>query len=491
MPHDPKWPDFKLKEPATVFSPRPPLPELRIVVDAEILAAAASNENAFTPAVLLAGLLTHPHIRLLRYADAGPPNDLQRRGGELFVDAVDGWVVVQSPDTEKPSTGFIPVVGSHGGLAMEAALGEDFVRAAGSDDRTSAYAELDPGRRAERRRADVLAAQAALALQAHLFITERAYLHAATWQFADGLLVASPADALPLVSLYLRTQNQYYTWRSLDGTGSDTMNRGLFYWVGTRELLPAGWRWFAACVQHAYATKNDRIVYLGQSLFQRVQRALQARDDAHCALNLPQDNDTADAALGSLDQVVLALMGAVDVTARIAHMALGLTPSKMHDAGWQRDGWLKQVKSAHEPLAALVAAGTRHRHVLTILSSLRNSIHGAALDALALGDRGRREATLVGLPHADGEKLVQAMDGCGGRGSWGVQQLRPDRYHADPGVLLEQIFPNVISLLNDVQAGTPVENLPGVTLREGDSLPPKDGGFEPMDRASIRWQLGL
>jgi hypothetical protein len=490
-PREPEWPDFKLKEPATPFSPRPPLQALRVVVDFEILAAAASTENDFTPTVLLAGLVTHPYIRLLRYADAGPPDDLPRRNGEPFTEPVDGWVLVKAPKPQEPATGFIPVVGSDGRSVMQACAGEDFVRAAESDDRTGAYTELDPGPRAERRRADVLAAQAAHALHAHLFITERPYLHAATWQFADGVLVASPRDALPLISLYLRSQNQYYTWRSIDGTGSSTMNRGLFYWVGTRELLPAGWRWFAACVQHAYAVHNDRVIYLAPSLVQRVQRALQARDDAHRSLNLPQDNDTAAAALDGLDQVILALMGAVDVTARIAHMALPLDPNRTHDAGWQRQGWLKQVKKAHEPLGALMAPGARHRHVLTILSSLRNSVHGAALDALAIGDGRRRDATLVGLPHADGEKLVQAMDSCGGRESWGVQKRLRDRYHAEPGVLLERIFRGVIALLNDVQAATPVENLAGVRLAESDAYPPEDGGFEPMNRASIRWQLGL
>lgn len=400
--------------------------------------------------------------------------------------------MVQSAISTQPTRATISVLAFDGKSYLQTGIIPNFVRPAESDERTGTYAELRPEQRRQRRRDDVLAARAVQAVYSDIFITERAYLRAATWQVADGLLIVTPEEALPLVSLYLRRQNHYYSWRPLDAKGSMTMNRGLFYWVGARELLSAGWRWFTAYLQHSRAVGDDRIVFLAQSLFQRVQRALQARDECHGALNVPQDNDTADAALAALDDVLLGLMGAVDVSARIVHHTLGLDESQIRNAGWQRKDWIKQVRKADVPLASIVAPGTRHCHALTILSSLRNSVHGEALSALAVVSApARRDGTLVGLPHDDGARLVQAMDALGGHDEWGIDEVLPGSYHADPGRLLDAVFGYVVALLNDVQTATPVERLQGVLLHEDDELPPDDGVFNATTRSSVRWQLGL
>jgi hypothetical protein len=491
-PADTAWPEYKPKRPTTVFSRRPPLRELRVVVDAAILDRAKAAESELgAPDVLLAGLLTHPYVSLMRYADAGPPSGLPRHDAGPMRGGVTGWVVVPELP-EEPINDRVGVTASAGDFHRWTSIHASTLRIAESDEATSAYATLDPDQQRKRRRADALAARAAQAVGADVFITERAYLHAVKWRVADGVLIAAPGDALPVVSLYLRTQNEYCTWRSLEGRGSSNMNRALFYLAGAWDLLPAGRRWYAACAQHAQSISDDRLTYLAYSLFQRVQRALQARDEALGALNLPQDNDTADAALGDLDEVLLALMGAVDVTARVAHLAVGFDPDRTYGAAWHRAGWRDKLTKTEPKLGALVTAGSAHANALTILSSLRNSIHGAALDALATLDRGsRRDGTLVGLPHADGENLVAAMDALGGRQQWGVAQLLPGRYHADPGVLIDQIFRAILTVLNDLMAATPVENLPGVALEANDSLPPADGPFSAHTGASVRLQLGL
>jgi hypothetical protein len=492
LPRQTDWPAFALGAPATVFCPRPPLRELRVVIDNELLDAASERRGELTPEVLLAGLLSHEYITLLRYGDDGPGVELPRReAGAPRAEAVDGWVLVP-PASASDRYPFIPVVTSDGRSVLHSSLSADFVRAAESDERTTAYVDLPAPQRRERRRLDLLAAQAAHAASADLFISERDYLHAASWRFADGVLVARLRDALPLVSLYLRSQGQYYTWRSTDGTGSHRMNKGLFYWVGTRDLVHAGWRWFSACVQHAGASQDDRILYLAQSLFQRVQRALMARDETHRALNMPQDNDTADAALDGLDQVLVALMAAVDVSARVAHLALELPTDRLFDAGWQRSRWRELVAERDSQLADVAARDTANAGTITILSKLRNSIHGAALSALAIGGgRMRREGTLVGLPHADADVVVAVMEACGGQEQWGIQQLLPDRVHADPGILLDRILSATAALLNDLLEHTPVENLYGVSIDPEAAEPPANSPFTAQQRESIRWQLGL
>jgi hypothetical protein len=351
--HD-AWPSFSLSEASTVFSPRPPLRNLTAVVDYELLQAL--DEESLNERSVLGGLLSHPYITLYRFSDHGPPPEVDRATSRGHGEYAPGWIEVREPAADH-----VPVLCSPtAGRITWAALTGNGAEVAASDAGSGAYANLAADEAAAQRRADATAVQSAALAKADIFITERAYLHSLTWPLARGIVIATPEQALPLVSLYLRRQGGFFVYRSFDGTATDEVNQGLFYLVGTRGLLPAGWRWFRACVQHGH--QDDLIIYLGQSLFQRVQRALQARDAAHWALNQPQTHDTADEALGNLDLVLLGLMAAIDVTARVAHRALGLHGSERR-AAWQRESWLREVGAAAPELAAVVAqarpGGTR------------------------------------------------------------------------------------------------------------------------------------
>jgi len=117
-------------------------------------------------------------------------------------------------------------------------------RAAASDDRTDAYSELEPALAADRRTSDALAAIVAETIGVDIFITDREYLYKMTWKLADGVTYCGLDDALTVVGLYLRSQGEFIISCDPAGRGTHTMNRGLYYWVGTRELLPSAWRWF-------------------------------------------------------------------------------------------------------------------------------------------------------------------------------------------------------------------------------------------------------
>jgi hypothetical protein len=215
----------------------------------------------------------------------------------------------------------------------------------------------------------------------------------------------APADALALVSLYLRTQGDFLIWKDPDRKGIERFPKGLFYWVGARELLPAGWRWSAVCIAHDHAQGTDDLSYLSGAVFQRITRALQSRDDLLRALNRSQDNDAAEQVLIALDTSLVFLMGALDATARVAHHVLGLPPGDLYEAGWQKtQNWLQNVAVKAPALAAIVATGTAGRDTVTILQLLRNTVHGSGLHALAVSRSGRHEETLVGLPRADSSK---------------------------------------------------------------------------------------
>ena len=141
-----------------------------------------------------------------------------------------------------------------------------------------------------RRSADALAACVAQQLKADLFVTSREYLHRVTWPLGRGVTYCRPGGALALVSLYLRGQGEFLVWKDSGSASSASFNKGLFYWVGARELLPAGWRWFSACVDHSYPPGPAQGAgELGRPWRRRLSArhptVLQARDDLLRAVN--------------------------------------------------------------------------------------------------------------------------------------------------------------------------------------------------------------
>jgi hypothetical protein len=482
------------RQDSQLFSGRPPLRKLVVFADAELVEKASqSNVPAFgsgdAPS-LLSGLLDSPLVRLCRYSDDGPPKDLEPDhvafGTPLFKD----WAVVQADPSSKGSRGVL--IATEHGYSLAGVIG-NAVEVASSDTRTEAYKELGPEEATIRRKADALAAQvASQVVQADLYVTERPYLHQANWDIAQGVTTCTVHEALALVGLYFRAQSEFLVAHKY------RFNRGLFYWVGARELLPAAWRWFSACVEHSHAAGDDGLMLLAGSLLQRVDRALEMRDAVHIALNQPQNNDVRDDALASLDIVLVLLMGAIDVAGRVAHRVLGLSRATEYRAAWQdkkKRGWLEQVRAAAPSLAAVVGKGTDNDHALTVVRLLRNCVHGAALQGIALEAGGSQQQTLVALPSSDEVALLEAMDALGGRETWAVTPLLPNQNHVDPGVVVDRLFEVIPALLNDLLILTPVESLAHVKLAAGADQPPQSTDasdpFAPWIRQSIRWQLGL
>jgi hypothetical protein len=454
-----------------------------LLVDAELVDPPATGPDQRSRSQkLLADLLGVETFVVYRYADAGPP------AGTATVSLGDsrlvfpGWAVI----SEK-FEGVWGVVSSTGeGWTLSGVAGNT-VDIAERDTGTLVYADLDLAEAASRRGADALAAQvASQALEVDVFISERPYLHEAKWRVADDTTVCNVDDALALIGLYLRTKGLFHIAKNY------TFNQGLFTWVATRELLPSAWRWFSAIVHSGAASGDERLSILAGSLLQRFQRALVGRDALLIALNRSQNNDVRDDALTALDDVSYRLMGAFDVLARVAHRICGLS-SKEQNVGWQKTGWLAELATVAPDLADLLRPGEQSAGVLTVLRLLRNTIHGEALQGLHVQTSGRQDRSLVALNSDDATQILAAMDLVGGRARWGVEELLPGRVHIEPGVLVEELFAQVAPILNELMDRTPVESLPGVSLKPADLVPP-EGYAEPFSepcRFSIRKQYGF
>lgn len=482
----PAWPPYEDDRATPLFLGRQRFRKLVVLLDSDTISEA--DVSPWGKAQLLAGLLTLDLVECFQYADEGPPPEVARRHTTHMGEVVPGWVVLGPDDGTGHRTAR---TGDEHHISDHAVHGNT-PEIAASDSSSGTYADQSPGDAADRRRADALAAKVAEAIGADIFVTKRPYLHAMAWQVTDSVTFVNVDDALAVLGLYLRAQGEYVTYRSPDGRDSVVMDRGLFFWVGARELLPSAWRWFAACAQYSVGAGDEGPLLLGQSVLQRTQRALQVRDEVHLALNRPQDIDTAEAALSALDVVLLLLMGVVDATALVAHRVLGLT-SPAHHSGWQRSDWIKEVAAAAPRLGAIFGPGTDESHTLTIVRLLRNSIHGEAMQAVGVG-RPQRERTLVGMPALHAPKLKDALVALGGLAAWGVEELVAGQLHFDPGIFMERLFPHVMAMLNQIMDETPVERFAHVALPPNASLPPVGpdaGAFSEPNRRSIRWQLGL
>lgn len=457
------------------------------MADAELLVNTRSGEAVTKPG-LLSELLNLDPFDLYRYSDDGPPPEVvPLRSNPMQADVYEGWAVVTGPSSSHAWRGVVASSGSADSWMVSGVMG-NAVDVAGRYTNSKVYAHLPQEEAAERRRADELAAQVAhQALQADVFISERPYLHERSeFPMHGNLTVCDVDEALSLVGLYLRSQGHF----RVPGAA---FNRGLYFWVGTRELLPESWRWFSAAVHNDAGGNDHSMTYLAQGVLQRVARCLAERDAIHMALNQPQNNDTLDDALGGLEVVLLLLMGALDAAAQFAHRVLGIDhPDR--GVAWQSPDWTKKVRSAQPHLAAVVEKGSDGAAILTMLRKLRNQIHGEALHGLAYQTSNSHES-LMALPDDALDEVLLAADILGGRDEWGLRALMPEQTYVDPGVLVEKLLPLVLRLLNQLMSATPVENIAGGNELLSGPLPDSSQGgfdaFHPAYRASIRWQLGF
>ena len=480
-PEWPVWPPPGRRLSGALFEERPALRKLLVLADADLLANA--NDSTLSQKVLLTGLLTHPYIKVLRYRDQGPPADMRRQSygpPEAGYNMVGGWAELLPPDS-----GGVHAVQYVDGSRIHhrAVYGDGAARARTTG--SVAYRDRDWEATADHRERDLLAAEVAQVVEADLFITERSYLFELRSPVAQGVTVCRTPEALAMVALYLRTQQEFVLWCAADGTGPTT-NEWLYYQIGAMGLLPELRQWSAVWPQVQLEQAREALSGLSGALWQRITRALRTRDRFHRAYDLPQNRDTVRTMLVELDTLLITLMGAVDVSARFVHILLGLPVRQRRYAGWQHsDSWLAKVAEKDAALAALFKPGTTLAHTVDILRLLRNTVHSEAIRATMRQVGFTRDAP-IRLPREDEKTILASMDAVGGRETWGAQAA-PDRSAAvDPGRFIEQLLPSVLTVLNAVMAHTP-----GAGSAEQRSSNDDHPWYNERNQCSIAWQLGF
>jgi hypothetical protein len=308
---------------------------------------------------------------------------------------------------------------------------------------------------------------------------------------------AMPVEAaLALAGLYLRARDDF-TLRQLQG-GRETFNRGLFYWVLARELLPSAWRSTSAGGQHDQATGDDHVFQLFISVITRLDRALRSRDRLHHQMKLEQNNDAADEALFALDTFLVFLVGAFDAVGRAAHLTYGLDPSRIHDVSWRRSWRTRKLAPVAATLAQLMDNGTPARDTLDLLALLRNTVHGEALRTVAAKYSSRPLQNVLLLPKDQERQLLAIVARRGGNDAWGIRGLPSLGVSMQMDVFVESVLPMVVDALDTLIGGIEVERLAGVQPTTLPTSPPPDNpgnrlgdAFNSIRRRQVRLMAGL
>jgi hypothetical protein len=303
--------------------------------------------------------------------------------------------------------------------------------------------------------------------------------------------IRSPEETIALIGLFLRSRGDYMVWPKVrlnyDHSG--------YYWGLTRALLPAAWRWFSACVTSNHRVGEVRVLALGEAALRRVDRALRCRDRVHIEAAKPGTRDAANEALFYLDALLVALGGAFDAVARVAHVTYGLSVNGLRFASWRRSPWRMTLTQRAPDLASRMAPGTDGADALELVATLRNCLHGEPLGLVTMtGSKESRE--LITIPAAEAEAVTTVLSRHPPPESFGIEQ-RGIGLVVMPEVLCEALVPWAIASLDDLMATTDVSCLPGVVAEALRTEPPENeesawpGFFEPRTRQRLRLLAGL
>jgi hypothetical protein len=345
---------------------------------------------------------------------------------------------------------------------------------------------------------DVFAAlvlgRAASSAHADALATRNPYLisQPRNWIRRDNAMI--PEQAVALLGLNLRLRGDFVYVREANAVGR--FDRGMYYWVLTRSLLPAAWRWFSACVHSSTKVGDDKLIGLGGGLLTRFERVLRARDKVHEQFHVPQDTNTADEAHFYLDIVLLQLVGAFDAAARVAHNVYSMPPNRERFASWRSDrsdGWRARLVRDAPTLAELMNPGTSARDTLELAAILRNTIHGEALQSVTVRRSGRGTEYHLFVPPSESAAFVSAARRRGGLERWGIERVHGKDFLISADRFVEALVPDAARALNRLMAATDVIRLPGLkgvrlTNRPSES---RDSSFNRWTRRRVRLLSGL
>lgn len=227
-------------------------------------------------------------------------------------------------------------------------------------------------------REEIIQAEAHYALRRDIFVTTSPFLLKNRDKLAE-LNIRSPLEALKVVGLYMRCQNEHEWISELKDNVRFLSSNHSYFEYFTRGFLPANWR-FLRYIRAFLKAKDER--YLGISVLNRCSSALQARDELARLFYMPEEYGSSDKRAYHFDYLTLLLTGALDSLSLILNRlySLDLQPNACSFSPFG-EKFSKRLKTKPEALIIIrLIEDIRTKSFLKILYRLRNRIHSISLD---------------------------------------------------------------------------------------------------------------
>jgi hypothetical protein len=227
-------------------------------------------------------------------------------------------------------------------------------------------------------REEIIQAEAHYALGRDIFVTSSPFLLKNREKLNESN-IRSPLEALKVVGLYIRCQNEHEWISEVTGNVRFTTSNHSFFDSLVRGRIPTSWR-FLRYIPQFLDNEDER--YLGISVINRCSSALQAQDELARLFYMPGEYGSSDKRKYHFDYLMMLLTGALDAMALILNRVyeLRLYPNSCSFSPSRAkftDNLLTKTDTS-QSFQFIVSEPTKS--FLEILYMLRNRIHSISLD---------------------------------------------------------------------------------------------------------------
>lgn len=403
------WPTlpFSSRTPseAAPFSPNVDWPVLRVVVDPQTNVQADIRR----------------HFDLLRESD-GSIRILRRVDGGDLKEVGDYEVIPPGPETGGEYAGVREY--RAGGVAF---LGVPSARnnIAAASNWASHYG-FDPHDASARQ----LDAEAARSLDAHIYMTDNAYL----LHRPSSYRAASVPETMAVVGLHQRLRNHVILGEGIKGLFSTWQAQ----MIQSNALLLGSARAFS----EAGSGLPGQAVRLVGAACQRLEKAIAARDKLLLSSTQQIRTFGADAPEDSVERIAIALQGMFDALARALNACLAV-PVDVQSVSWHRTDFLRAVPAA----SRRAAKESRFAALRAVIGELRNTVHHEPVGRAASESNGRVER-LVTLPSTSAERFLRGASSLGNDDKWVAFNIEPYGLALRPIALCDDVILEAVAAGN-------------------------------------------
>lgn len=405
-----------------------PARKLKILIDVDVLQRLSREA---TPAdATLHRLLQDPHVEFSRYSDHGPPGGAERLAADELLegDEMPGWTVVTPSDDAMVTHSITTVTGS---MVERRALFADQARGPGW------ALAMESGTSSD---ADAILIATAHEIGADVLVTDRQAVLDTEFEDRGNCRFVAPADALPLVALFIRATGGHVLAASSSFVGT-AHPRG-FYDKAAARSMPSLTQLVDRGQPHVSAT---RIL----TALRRARAILEARDRLALLLSERVTVDVADAAEATFTHALVDMVAFHDLLARIVNEMLPQPERVASRVKWQNDAWRRRAIAHVEQLAPPWGDEGFATLLNGALRAARNEIHDVSPTVVPFQTRWGPPEVGLAFFEPVGVRVMNAMNKLEPHAVSGIDRPFVDAYVFRPLVLMEFMLP---WMFNSVEA---------------------------------------